>query len=167
MIQEYERAFHDAVYFTIPPEERASRESSRTLAEKKLKLRFPGIEIPVAMVEFEAETIFRKMIENETRAKILEISDAKRLLERLHNLSHLTDQDKVRLNPLIECLVDVKKVNLHNRYMKSLKACPKTLIIFSSLAFDGYLKKRWQLFPGEEEAFKEKHPWLYSQIQTL
>jgi hypothetical protein len=34
-------------------------------------------------------------------------------------------------------------------------------------AFDGYLKKRWQFFPEEEEAFKEQHPGLHGQIQTL
>jgi hypothetical protein len=167
IIEEYERAFHDAVLFTIPPQERASKESSRSIAEKKLRLRYPGVEIPAAMVELETETILRKMIENETRAMILEIGNAKSLLERLRGLRHLTDEDKAKLKPLLECLVDAEKVNLHNRYIKSLRACPKTLIIFSSIAFHGYLKKRWQLFPEEEETFEKSHPWLYSQIKTL
>jgi len=165
MIEEYERAFHDAAMFAIPPEERVSEKSSRSLAERNLKRRYPGIEIPESMVELEAAAVFRKMMENETRAMILEIGNEKRLLTRLQNLSHLTDEDRVNLKPLTQCLADAKKVNIHNRYLNSLRACPKTLIIFSSSAFDDYLKKQWQLFPDEEDAFKKKHPWLHRQMQ--
>ena len=167
MIEEYELAFHEAVLLIIPPEKRTSKESAEAIAEKKLKRRYPGIEIPAAMIKLEAETIFRKLTKNEARAMILEIGSTKKLQERLASSSHLTDEDKVRLKPLMKCLQSDRKINLYKRFLKSLRACPKTLIIFSSLAFYGYLKKQWQLFPEEEETFKAKHPWLYSQIQPL
>lgn len=40
-IEEYEKAFHDAVLFAVPPEERVSKESSRSMAAEKLKRRYP------------------------------------------------------------------------------------------------------------------------------
>lgn len=166
-IEEYERAFHEVVLFTIPPEKRISKEHARSLAENQLKRRYPGIEIPTAMLELEAESIFRKTMENEMKAAILEIGNPTNLLRLLRSSNHLPSEEKIKLKPLMECLMNSDKVNLYNRYMNSLGACPKTLIIFSSSAFNCYLKKQWQHFPEEEEVFKKKHPWLYSQIQTL
>jgi predicted transcriptional regulator len=166
IIEEYEQAFHDAILVAVKPAANISKESSKPLAEKRLKLRYPNIEIPATILEIEAETVFKEMMENETRAIMLEIGNPKTFLERLKDFSS-TDENQARLKPLIDCLADARKVKIHNRYMKSLRACPKTIIIFSSLAFGDYLKKRWQLFPDEEQKFRKRHLWLYSQIQEL
>jgi plasmid stabilization system protein ParE len=95
----------------------------------------------------------------------LEIGTAENIRKRLLSAIHLTDEDQGRLKTLIEYLEEPKNIEVHKKYLRKLRECPKTLIVFSSTGFRGYLEKHWKFFPYEEEAFKNKHPWLYAKIK--
>jgi hypothetical protein len=165
IIVKYEDAFEEAVWFVIPPGERVGEESFRIRAEKRLARRYPGVEIPEKIIQLEVARIAKKTEEREKNMMALEIGNVESLRKRLLEATHLTEGDQAKLNPLLEYLEDSEKIEVHERFLKKLGECPKTLMVFSSTGFSSYLKKHWQFFPKEEEAFKKKHPWLYPKIK--
>ena len=165
IITRYQHAMGEAALCITPLEEKDCQESSRSRAEEKLKRRYPSVEIPKKMIQLEAEKIAKKLEALNKRTLLLEIGNIETLKKRLQNTHNLTIEDQAKLAPLKQYLEDPKNTSVYKQYMKKLKECPKTLLIFSSTGFSGYLSKYWQLFTDEEEEFKKKHPWLYTKIK--
>jgi hypothetical protein len=164
-IGQYEDALEEAIGLTISPEDRSSKESSRVLAEQKLRRRYPGVEIPEKIIQLEAARITKKSEERARRAMTLELGTAENTRKHLLSAIPLTDEDQGRLKTLTEYLEEPKNIEVHKKYLSKLRECPKTLIVFSSTGFRGYLEKAWKFFPKEEEVFKKRHPWLYAKIK--
>lgn len=164
-IGQYEAALKEAMRLATPPEEWPSEESSRVQAVERLGRRYPSVEIPEKMIQLEAARITKKSEETAKRTITLEIGTVENLKKRLLSAAHLTRKDQAKLNPLLEYLEDSENIEVHERFLKKLKECPRTLIVFSSTGFSGYQRKHWQFFPKDEEAFKKRHPWLYAKIK--
>jgi hypothetical protein len=164
-IVKYEDTFEEAVWFVIPPGERVDEASFRIRAEERLVRRYPGVEIHEKMIQLEASRIAKKTEEREKKMLAMEIGTVEGLRNRLLEATHLTEEEQAKLNPLLEYLQDSENIEVHARFLKKLKECPKTLMVFSSTGFSGYLRKQWQFFPKEEQAFKKRHPWLYAKIK--
>ena len=165
IITRYQHAIEEAAWSITPLEEKVRQESTRSRAEEKLKRQYPGVEIPKKMIQLEAEKITKKLEALNKRTLLREIDNVETLKNRLQNTHHLTMEDQAKLTPLKQYLEDPKNTSIYNRYMKKLKECPKTLLIFSSTGFSDYLPKYWQFFTDKEEEFKNKHPWLYTKIK--
>lgn len=164
-IWQYEDALKEAIGLTIPPEDRSSKESSRVQAEQKLRRRYPSVKIPEKIIQLEAARITKESEEGARRAMTLELGTAENIRKRLLSAIPSTDEDQGRLKTLMEYLEEPRNIEVHEKYLRKLRECPKTLIVFSSTGFRGYLEKHWRFFPKEEEAIKERHPWLYANIE--
>lgn len=165
IITRYQHAIEEAAWSITPLEEKVRQESTRSRAEEKLKRQYPSVEIPKKMIQLEAEKITKKLEALNKRTLLREIDNVETLKNRLQNTHYLTMEDQAKLIPLKQYLEDPKNTSIYNRYMKRLKECPKTLLIFSSTGFSDYLNKYWRFFTDEEEEFKKKHPWLYTKIK--
>ena len=165
IITSYQHTIEEAAWSITPLKEKVRQESTRSRAKEKLKRQYPGVEIPKKMIQLEAEKITKKLEALNKRTLLLEIGNIETLKKRLQNTHHLTMEDQTKLTPLKQYLEDPKNTSIYNRYMKKLKECPKTLLIFSSTGFSDYLNKYWQFFTDEKEEFKKKHPWLYTKIK--
>jgi hypothetical protein len=165
IITHYEHALEEAAWFITPLKERVSEESTKSRAVKKLKQQYPGVTIPKKMIQLEAEKITKKLEALNKRTLLLEIGNVETLKKRLQNAHHLAMEVQAKLTPLKQYLEDPKNTSIYKRYIKRLRKCPKTLLIFSSTGFSDYLSKYWQFFTDKEEEFKKKHPWLYTKIK--
>jgi len=164
-IAKYEDAFEEAAWFVIQPAERVGGDSFRARVEARLIRRYPDVEITEKMIQLEASRIAKKTEVREKKTMALEIGTVEALRKRLSETTHLTDDEQARLNPLLEYLEDPENIEVYEGFLKRLRKCPKTLMVFSSTGFSGYLRKQWQFFPKEEEAFRKRHPWLYAKIK--
>lgn len=163
VITGYERALQEAVWLATPPEERVDEGNLKLRAEEKLKRRYPGVEPPEELVRLEVERDLKRL---RARAPLTaDIRDVKKLKKYLSRAHHLTEEGLAELKPLMEYLEDPENVKVHEGFLEKMRGCPKTLIIFTSAGFGGYLEAFWQFFPDEKETFKKKHPWLYARIK--
>jgi hypothetical protein len=164
-IVQYEDALKEAMRLALPPEDGTCREAYRVQAEQKLRRRYPGVEIPDEMIQLETARITERSEETARRTMISELDTAGNVRKHLLSAISLTGENQGRLKTLVAYLEEPQNIEVHKKYLRRLRECPKTLIVFSSLGFKEYLKKHWEFFPEEERGFRKRHPWLHAKIK--
>lgn len=126
-------------------EERIARDRAREVAGQRLARLYPGIKIPLEIVQAESKIHFEGVMAR--RRRILaslcpDVEAVKKALvttEQIHSIL-------AELNVLVAYLEKEDRRKLYEEYLEKVRSCPRSLIISPSSAFREYREKYKELF---------------------
>ena len=156
MIEDYMEKLSDAawnLYGDGEEEQRTARERAWEVAEQRLARLYPGIEIPREIVRGEAEIQYERVMMRQRKIVSSLCSDVEELKKALTNTERIfADSTHAELYEILTYLEESDGRKLYERYLETVRSCPKSLIISPSSAFRDYLKRYLELFPEKKEA---------------